>query len=85
MKSARESIEHSYSKAETLWPLLVWKDDKKIELDPARLFAEIRVMYMLTNMKICALEGSTMTGERMFACPPPTLKEYLQKISHEDE
>ena len=82
MKSARESVEWSYAKAEKLWPLLVWKDHKKIELDPDRCFGEIRVMHLLTNFKVCALEGSTMTGSRMFACPPPSLEQYLHMISN---
>jgi len=81
MKSARESVEHSYAKAETLWPLMLRKEDKKIELDPDRFFGEIRVMYMLNNLKVCSLEGSTMTGTRMFACPPPTFEDYLNMIS----
>ena len=81
MKSARESVEWSYAKEEMLWPLLVWKNDKKIELDPDRLFAEIRVMNMLTNMKVCAMEGSTMTSGKFFACPPPSLEEYLNMIN----
>ena len=82
MKSARESVEWSYAKAEKLWPLLVWKDQKKVELDPDRCFGEIRVMHLLTNFKVCALEGSTMTGSRMFACPPPSLEEYLEMINN---
>ena len=82
MKSARESVEWSYAKAEKLWPLLVWKDPKKVELDADRVFGEIRVMHLLTNLKVCALEGSTMTGSRMFACPPPSIEDYFDMINN---
>jgi hypothetical protein len=43
------------------------------------VFAEIRVMYLLTNFVVCALEGSTMTGERGFQCVPPILEAYMSK------
>jgi hypothetical protein len=77
MKSAREMIEWSYAKAEQNWPMLNRKDFYKLDMDPDRVWAEIRVMYLLTNFKVCELEGSTMTGERGFKCPPPTLAAYL--------
>jgi hypothetical protein len=77
MKSARESIEWSYARAEQLWPLLNTKDSFKLEQDADRVFAEIRVMYFLTNCKVCTSEGSTMTGTRGFQCPPPSLEQYL--------
>jgi hypothetical protein len=77
MKSVREMVEWSYAKAEQNWPLLNRKDGKKLEVEPALVWAEIRVMYLLTNFRVCELEGSTMTGTRGFRCPPPTLAEYL--------
>jgi hypothetical protein len=77
MKSVREMIEWSYAKAEQNWPMLNRKETYKVEQDPDRVWAEIRVMYLLTNFKVCELEGSTMTGARGFGCPPPTLSEYL--------
>ena len=77
MKSVREMIEWSYAKAEQNWPMLNRKDTYKLEQDPDRVWAEIRVMYLLTNFKVCELEGSTMTGTRGFACAPPSLSEYL--------
>ena len=77
MKSVREMVEWSYAKAEQNWPMLNRKNGYKLEQDPDRVWAEIRVMYLLTNFKVCELEGSTMTGTRGFECPPPTLAEYL--------
>jgi hypothetical protein len=77
MKSVREAVEWSYAKAEQNWPMLNRKDMHKLEQSPARVWAEFRVMYLLTNFKVCELEGSTMTGSRGFQCPPPTLAEYL--------
>jgi hypothetical protein len=35
------------------------------------------VLFLLTNFKVCELEGSAMAGTRGFGCPPPTLLEYL--------
>jgi hypothetical protein len=77
MKSVRECIEWAFAKAEQNWPMLNRKDSKKLELDADIVWAEIRVMYLLTNFRVCELEGSTMTGTRGFQCPPPTLAEYL--------
>jgi hypothetical protein len=78
MKSVRELVEWSYAKAEQNWPMLVnRKELKRVDVNPDQVWAEIRVMYLLTNFKICELEGSTMTGTRGFQCPPPTLAEYL--------
>jgi hypothetical protein len=77
MKSVREMVEWSYAKAEQNWPMLNRKETYKLEDDPDRVWAEIRVMYLLANFKVCELEGSTMTGSRGFGCPPPTLSEYL--------
>ena len=78
MCSARESVEWSYAKAESLWPLLNRKDQKKVDNQGGeRVFAEIRVAWLLTNLSICAAEGSNMTGDRGFRCPPPSLEDYL--------
>jgi hypothetical protein len=77
MKSVREMIEWSYAKAEQNWPLLNRKDSFKVDDNAERVWAEIRVMYLLTNFKVCELEGSTMTGKRGFQCKPPSLAEYL--------
>jgi hypothetical protein len=77
MKSARESIEWAFAKADQSWPLLNRKDSKKLEVDSQIVWAEIRVMYLLTNFRVCELQGSTMTGTRGFQCPPPSLSEYL--------
>jgi hypothetical protein len=77
MKSVREMIEWSYAKAEQNWPMLNRKDSFKVDENAERVWAEIRVMYLLTNFRVCELEGSTMTGTRGFRCPPPTLAEYL--------
>ena len=81
MKAVRESVEWSYARAEQLWPLLNKKDEQKLEVDSRRCFAEVRVMYLLTNFKVCESEGSTMTGVRGFQCPPPTLEEYLAMVN----
>jgi DDE superfamily endonuclease len=80
MKSARQSIEMSYAEVEQKWPLINRKDDKRIDFDPACSFAEIRVMYLLTNFSTCCKEGGTMTGQRGFRMPPPTLEDYLNMI-----
>jgi DDE superfamily endonuclease len=77
MKAVRECVEWSYAKAEGLWKLLTTKYHSKLEVDSGRVFAEIRVMFFLTNCKVCVLEGSTMTGSRGFRTIPPTLEEYL--------
>jgi hypothetical protein len=77
MKSVREMIEWSYAKAEQNWPMLNRKDSFKVDQDAERVWSEMRVMYLLTNFRVCELEGSTMTGTRGFRCPPPTLAEYL--------
>lgn len=77
MAAARVSVEWSYARAEQLWPLLLKKSHYKVDLDPAKVFAEIRVLYLMTNFKVCCSEGSTMTGQRMFCCPPPSLQWYL--------
>ena len=77
MKAIRETIEWSYGRAEQLWPLMNKKQAHILEWDPPVVFGQFRVMFWLTNCKVCAEEGSTMTGNRMFACPPPSLQEYL--------
>ena len=80
MKIARVSVEWSYARAEQLWPALNNKHDFCIERDAERSFAEIKVMYLLTNFKVCCTEGSTMTG--MFRCPPPSLEDYMNFIEY---
>jgi hypothetical protein len=80
MKSARECIELSYAKAEQLWPALNRKEGFKVDANPMRVFAEIRVMYLLTNFVVCSMEGSTMTGDRGFRCPPPSLADYINMV-----
>jgi hypothetical protein len=80
LKATRESIEWSYARAEMQWPLLTNKRNFKVDQDSARCFAEIRVMYLLTNFKVCTDEGSTMTGTRGFQCPPPLLADYLAML-----
>jgi len=80
MKLARECVEWSYARAEQLWPMLNTKDGFKLEEDSERMFAEIRVIYWLTNCKVCTSEGSTMTGTRGFQCPPPSLEDYLSML-----
>jgi hypothetical protein len=77
MKSCRQMIEHSYAKAESNWPLLNRKDSFKIDQHAEKVWSEIRVMYLLTNFRVCQLEGSTMTGTRGLRCPPPSLEDYL--------
>ena len=77
LKACRESVEWSYAKAESLWLLLTSKYHAKLEVERGRTFAEVRVMYFLTNCKVCCYEGSTMTGLRGFQIVPPTLNEYL--------
>ena len=79
LKAARESVEWSYAKAEGLWKLLSTKYHFKLEVDSGRVFAEVRVMYFLTNCNVCVREGSTMTVIRGFQCVPPTLEEYLSQ------
>jgi hypothetical protein len=66
LKAVRECVEWSYAKAEMLLPLLTSKYHSKLELDSGRVFAETRVMYFLTNCRVCSLKGSTMTGIRGF-------------------
>jgi hypothetical protein len=82
LKAARESIEWSYARAEMQWPLLTNKRNFKVDQNSARCSAEIRVMYLLTNFKVCADEGSTMTGTRGFQCPPPSLETYLNMLNN---
>jgi hypothetical protein len=77
MKSVRECVEWSYARAEQLWPLMNKKQAHILELDSAMVFGQFRVCYFLTNCKVASEEGSTMTGTRMFACPPPSLSDYL--------
>ena len=77
MKAVRESVEWSYARAEELWPLMNKKKAHMIDLDSRMVFGQFHVMYFLTNCKVASEEGSTMTGSRMFACPPPSLEEYL--------
>jgi hypothetical protein len=64
-------------RVEELWPLMNKKKAHVLELDSAMVLGQFRVMFFLTNCKVSAEEGSTMTGKRMFVCPPPTLEEYL--------
>jgi hypothetical protein len=77
MKVARESVEWSYTRAEKLWPMMNKKDAHILEWDSAMVFGQFRVMYFLTNCKVAAEEGSTMTRPRMFTCSLPTLDQYL--------
>jgi hypothetical protein len=77
MKAVRESVEWSYACAEELWPLMNKKKAHVLELDFAMVLGQFRVMFFLTYCKVAAEEGSTMAGSRMFACPLPTLEEYL--------
>ena len=78
MCSARESVEWSYAKAESLWPLLNRKDVKKVDNSGGeRVFAEVHVAWLLTNLNICTMEGSNMTGDRGLRCPPPSIEDYL--------
>ena len=68
MKSVRQSIELSYAKVEQDWPMLNKKAGFKVDKGPGRVFAEMRVLYLLSNFIVCCREGSTMTGERGFRC-----------------
>jgi hypothetical protein len=77
MKAVCETVEWSYARAEQLWPLMNKKQCHILEWDPPCVFGQFQVMFWLTNCKVAAEEGSTMTGKRMFACPPPSLQEYL--------
>jgi hypothetical protein len=77
MKAVRESVEWSNARAEELWLLMNKKKAHMVEQHSDVVFGQFRVMFFLTNCKVAAEEGSTMTGTRMFACPPPTLEEYL--------
>ena len=63
MKAVREFVEWSYARAEELWPLLNKKQAHVLEVDPAMVFGQFRVMYFLMNCKDAAEEGSTMTGK----------------------
>jgi hypothetical protein len=80
MKAVRESVEWSYARAEQLWPLMNKKQAHVLEWNSQVVFGQFRVMYFLTNCKVCAEEGSTCTGSRMFACPPPSLQTYLNMV-----
>lgn len=71
--SARESIELGYGRSEQLFPLLTVKSARKLGVDADLVYAQTRVMHFLTNVITCLREGNTCTGERMFACPPPSL------------
>jgi len=77
MKTVRQAIEFSYARAEQLWPYLNKKDDKKLEGIHTKVAAEVRVMYLLTNFKVCCSEGNTWTGERGLECVPPSLEKCL--------
>ena len=66
MKAAREPVEHSYAYVEKRCLLLTRKDSFKLDLDGLCVCAEMRVMFLLTNFKVCSAEGSTMTGARVF-------------------
>ena len=77
MKAVCESVEWSYAHAEQLWPLMNKKQVHILEWNSDVVFGQFRVMYFLMNCKVCSEEGSTCTGTHMFACPPPTLEEYL--------
>ena len=79
MKSVRETVEWSYATAKQYWPALNKKTNFKLEEDPAKCFAEIRIMFFLTNVKICCNGGTSCT--KMFHCPPPALEEYLNTIA----
>jgi hypothetical protein len=63
MKAVRESVEWSYARAEMLWPLMNKKQAHILEWDSAVVFGQFRVMYWLTNCKVAAEGGSTMTGQ----------------------
>ena len=83
MKSVREAIEWSYARAESLFPLLCQKQHAKLEVDSGRVFAEVRVMHLLTNFRVCTGEGSTMTGMRGFRMAPPSLQDYLSRNTND--
>jgi len=78
LKSARVAIEFGYGRASQLFPLLEVREYTKLLLDADLIYAQMRVMHFLSNVVTCLREGSTCTGKRMFACPPPSLEEYLR-------
>ena len=84
MASARECVEWSYARAESNWPLLTQKYHQKLEVDSGRVFAEVRVMYLFNNFKVCASEGNTMTGHCGFQCTPLSLQKYLAMNTNGD-
>lgn len=77
LKSARESVEMGYSLPPRLFPAIDEKKSTKLGLDAEFVVAQVRVAHFLTNLNVCFRRGSTCTGDRMFAHPPPTLEEYL--------
>lgn len=85
MKGVRIPVEWSYGKVEQMWPILNTKTHFKIDQNADNVFMTIRVAYLLANLKICCLEGSTGTGTRGFECPPPSLPEYLNMLGEIEE
>jgi hypothetical protein len=77
MKSARESIELGYGFACQMFPLLKVREYMKLRADHDLCLAQVRVVHLLSNCVTCMRRGNTVTGQRMFACDPPSLDEYI--------
>jgi len=83
MVSAREAIEHGYGATDQLLPLATVKQYRKLGVDAELIHAETRVILLIRNIVTCLRQGNTCTGERMFACPPPTLESHMRCTPHQ--
>jgi hypothetical protein len=81
MNKARVSIEWSYGHNKQLWEASNSGKYFKILQDDELIYASFRVMHLLTDCVTC-FRGNVISGQRSFACPPPSLDEYL--IPHPD-
>jgi len=81
MVSAREAIEHGCGATDQLLPLATVKQCRKLGVDAE--LVETRVILLVRNIVTCLRQGNTCTGERMFACPPPTLESCMRGTPHQ--
>ena len=75
MLCVREEIEHCYGFLRDLWELAEMRRLFRLGDDPVIVVAEIRMMFLLTNIFTCFCHGNTTSS--VFGLLPPSIDQCL--------
>ena len=77
LRSVRVTIEHSYAFVRNKFKILRNTGEFMLKQERPHASFQLRVVFLYSNISIC-LNGSQVSGVYTFACPPPTLQDYLR-------